>query len=43
MGFGVFWRVGFYAVRDINEENFGTNYIRGGFTNSTKHLNISSN
>ena len=43
MDFGAFWRTGFYAVRDLDEESFGTNYIRGVFANSTKHLSINNN
>ena len=29
MDFGAFRRAGFYAVRDLDERNFGANYIRG--------------
>ena len=43
MDFGAFWRTGFYAVQDLDEGNFGTIYIRGVFTNSTKQLSISNN
>ena len=27
MDFGAFWRAGFYAMRDLDEGNFGANYI----------------
>ena len=43
MDFGAFRRAGFYAVRDLDEGNFGENYIRGVFTNSTKHLSVRNN
>ena len=31
MDFGAFWSAGFYAIRDLDEEDFGANYIRGVF------------
>ena len=43
MDFGAFRSAGFYAVRDLDEGNFGANYIRGAFTNSTKHLSVRNN
>ena len=43
MDSGAFWMASFYAVRDLDEGNFGTNHIRGVFTNSTKHLSVSNN
>ena len=42
MDFGAFWKTDFYVVRDLDEGNLGTTYIREFFTNSTKHLNISN-
>ena len=42
MDFGAFWRAGFDAVRDLGERNFGTNYVRGVFTNNAKHLSVSN-
>ena len=38
MDFGAFSRAAFYAVQDLDEGNFRTNYIRGAFTNSKKHI-----
>ena len=29
MDFGVFWRADFYAIQDLDEGNFGANYIWG--------------
>ena len=43
MDFSAFWRTGFYAVRDIDEGNFGTKCIRGVFANSRKHMSINNN
>ena len=43
MDFGAFWKTGFNAVRDLDEGNFGANFIRGVFANSTKHLSINNN
>ena len=43
MDSGAFWKAGFYAVRDLDKGNFGTNCFRGVFTNSTKHLSVSNN
>ena len=43
MDFGGFRRAGFYDLEDLDEGNFGTNYIRGVSANSTKHLSISNN
>ena len=44
MDFGAFWSAGFYAIRDLDEEDSGANYIRGVFfTNSMKHLSVSNN